>query len=160
MWRFAAGVCSGLILMTAGAVLWQSLAQADASLVAPPRSTNAGLSAVDVSPPLEATEKSREERRFGRYDRDRNGAVSREEYLQSRRKNYAKLDANADGVLSFEEYATKTTAKFASADQDKTGALTPKEFLATRVVRKMPLRDTCPPPRRGPAIPDPESDDG
>lgn len=159
MWRFAAGVCAALLLMTAGAVLWQSLAQADAPLTPPPSPNIAGLSAVDIAPPLEATERTREERRFGRYDRDRNGAVSREEYLLSRRKNYARLDANGDGVLSFEEYATKTTAKFAAADRDKTGSLTPNEFLATRVVRKAPLRDTCPPPRRGPAIPDPESDD-
>lgn len=160
MWRFAAGVCAALLLMTAGAVLWQSLAQSDAALAPPPPSTIPGLSAVDVAAPLEATEKSREERRFGRYDRDRNGAVSRDEYLLSRRKNYAKLDANGDGVLSFEEYATKTAVKFAAADRDKTGTLTPHEFLATRVVRKAPLRDTCPPPRRGPAIPDPDSDDG
>ena len=64
----------------------------------------------------EASPRTREQKRFGRYDKDKDGAITRDEYLQSRRKAYAKLDANRDGVLSFDEWATKTTAKFATAD--------------------------------------------
>jgi len=77
---------------------------------------------------------------------DENGSVSREEYLQSRRKSYARLDLDGDGKLSFEEYAAKAVKKFASVDRDRTGALTPAEFLATRVVRKTGPKGNCPPP--------------
>lgn len=161
MWRFAAGVCSALVLMTVGAVLWQSFAQPE-SIINPPTPAQLASSAPSVAAlgPLEASEKTREERRFSRYDRDRNGAVSREEFLLSRRKNYTKLDTNGDGTLSFEEYAAKTTAKFTNADRDKTGALTPQEFLATRVVRKPPLRANCPPQKSDRSAPASDGEDG
>ena len=48
-----------------------------------------------------ALPKTREQKRFGRYDKDRDGAITRDEYLASRRKAYAKLDTNGDGRLSF-----------------------------------------------------------
>src|SRR3546814_1864328 len=66
----------------------------------------------------EASEQKREERRFNRYDKDRDEAITREEYLASRRKAFAKLDVNGDGRLSFEEWAIRTTDKFAKADAD------------------------------------------
>lgn len=145
MWRFLAGVTSALLLVAAGMLLWQS--QAEAPIVAAPAPADTQLALADVSPPLEATELTREQKRFSRYDKDKNGAVTREEYLLSRRKAYAKLDTNGDGKLSFEEYAIKTGTKFAAADRDRTGALTPAEFLTTRVVRKS-SKQRCPPPSR------------
>lgn len=148
MGRFVAGVVSAVLLMVAGAFLWQSLnAPANAIPEPPPAVASAALGLADVAQPLEATEKTREEKRFSRYDKDKNGAVSREEYLASRRKAYAKLDIDGDGRLSFEEYAVKTVTKFSKADGDRTGALTPAEFLTTRVVRKSPGSRNCPPPR-------------
>ncbi len=150
MLRFAAGVVSALLLMTAGFFIWR--AQADRSGVALPAPSVApqALAAVDLAPPPQASERTREEKRFARYDRDRNGAVAREEYLLSRRKAFAKLDTNGDGRLGFEEYAVRTTAKFAAADKDKSGALNATEFATTRVVRKSAPRCACPPVRRGP----------
>ena len=79
----------------------------------------------------EASDRTREQKRFDRYDKDRNGAVTREEYLASRRKAYAKLDLNQDGQLSFDEWAAKTTTKFADADGDQIGAMNPAEFVKT-----------------------------
>lgn len=156
MWRFLAGVASALLLVAAGVLLWRS--QAEPPAIPAPGPADTQLALADVSPPLEATELTREQKRFARYDKDRNGAVTREEYLLSRRKAYAKLDANGDGKLSFEEYAIKTGTKFAKADRDRTGALTAAEFLATRVVRKT-SKQRCPPPSRlqlpaGPAAQD------
>jgi EF hand len=145
MWRFLAGVASALLMVAAGILVWRS--QAEAPMAAAPAAPDTALALADISPPLEASELTREQKRFARYDKDRNGAVSRAEYLLSRQKAYAKLDTNGDGRLSFEEYAVKTGAKFATADRDRTGALTAAEFLTTRVVRKS-SKQRCPPPSR------------
>ena len=151
MWRFLAGVVSALLLMTAGAFLWKSLASPDNRIGRAPEPNTAPLGFLDVAAPVEASEKTREEKRFARYDRDRNGGVSRDEYLHSRRKAFAKLDTNKDGRISFDEYAIKTGAKFAGADRDRSGVLTPAEFLTTRIVRKPGRRSECPAPSRPPA---------
>jgi hypothetical protein len=147
MGRFLAGVASALLMMAAGIFIWRS--QADAGEIAPPpASAQAPLGVLDVIDPPQATEKTREEKRFSRYDRDKNGGIAAEEYLFSRRKAYAKLDVNGDGKLSFDEYAVKTIAKFNRADRDRSGVLTPAEFLTTRVVRAKPKSTNCPPPLR------------
>lgn len=146
MWRFLAGVGSALLLMAAGILIWRSQADAEQPVAAAP-AEDAALGLMDVSPPPQASEKTREQKRFGRYDRDKNGVVSRAEYLLSRQKAYARLDTNGDGRLSFEEYAIKTAQKFAKADRDGTGVLTPAEFLTTRAVRKT-QKAKCPPPSR------------
>jgi EF hand len=147
MWRFLAGVASALLLVTAGILIWRG--QADAVQLVPgaPAAADDALGFADVSGPLEATEKTREQKRFSRYDKDKNGGVSRDEYLLARRKGFAKLDVNGDGKLSFDEYAVKTSTKFAGADKDRSGVLTPAEFLTTRVVRKAG-KTNCPPPSR------------
>ncbi|WP_404339301.1 hypothetical protein AB2M62_08320 [Sphingomonas sp. MMS12-HWE2-04] len=100
-----------------------------------------------------ASAKTREQKRFDRYDKDRNDAVSREEYLMSRRKAFAKLDTDRDGKLGFEEWALKTTTKFAEADKDKSATLTRAEFLATAPKRAAKPRCSC-----GPAAPAPKED--
>jgi EF hand len=149
MGRFLAGVASALLMMAAGIFIWRS--QADAGQIAPPpASTETPLDLLDVTDPPQASEKTREEKRFNRYDRDKNGGVAADEYLFSRRKAYAKLDSNGDGKLSFDEYAVKTITKFNGADKDRSGILTPAEFLTTRVVRAKPKSTNCPPPLRIP----------
>jgi len=120
MWRFMAGVASALLLCGAGLVWWTNGRDQTPvlSAFAPPlaRSTQA---ADDTAPPPQAEERTREEKRFDRYDKDRDQAITTEEYLATRRKAYEKLDANGDGRLSFEEWAKKTTDKFAKADADR-----------------------------------------
>lgn len=146
MWRFLAGVASALLLSGAGLFWWTSsrpespLAQAMAPALA------ASTASEKPAPPPEAEERTREEKRFDRYDKDRDQTITPEEYLASRRKAYAKLDANADGRLSFDEWAKKTTDKFAKADGDKSRVLSREEFATTKVVRK--ARPACPPPSR------------
>jgi uncharacterized protein YxeA len=147
MWRFLAGVASAMLFMTAGILVWRSNADAVQTALPSAPAADEAMTFADVSPPLEASEKTREQKRFSRYDKDKNGAVSRGEYLISRQKAYVRLDTNGDGKLSFEEYAFKTVAKFAKADRDRTGALTAAEFMATRVVRKT-AKAKCPPPSR------------
>jgi hypothetical protein len=120
-----------------------------------PAAPEAGSAAQQADPlpdqAPEATPKTREQRRFGRYDKDKDGAITRDEYLAARRKAYAKLDANGDGRLSFDEWATKAIVKFATADGDRSGAMTAAEFATTAVKRKPRPRPANCPPAEAPA---------
>jgi hypothetical protein len=144
MIRYLAGIGSALLLITAGILWWKSTASAVPTarpmIAAPATENDAPL----VDPPA-ASEKTREEKRFARYDKDRSGSIMREEYLASRRKAWAKLDSDGDGRLSFDEWAAKSLTKFSSADMNKDGALDAAEFVTTRVARA-PARRDCPPP--------------
>lgn len=160
MWRFLGGVASAVLLMTAGLLVWQ--AQANKASPIPPAPTEAAaqpLGMVDLAPPPAASERTREEKRFARYDKDKNGAVGRDEYLFSRQKGFAKLDINGDGRISFDEYAIKTSTKFAAADKDRDNALNATEFATTRVIRKAAkAKPNCPPALTRPA--EPEAEEG
>ena len=135
-----------MLLVAAGFFWWQGAAKREAPIaIAPPGAAMAQTAAL-VDPP-QADERTREQKRFDRYDKDRSQGIGRDEYLVSRRKAFARLDLNHDGRLSFDEWAKKTTDKFAKADADRSGVLTRAEFLTTRVVRKAPVRRDCPPPR-------------
>lgn len=162
MWRYLAGGLAALLMVGAGWLLVGSRAKTDSPLPAAPRQL-AAQAEVGGEPlpdmPPEATAKTREEKRFGRYDKDRNGQVTRDEYLASRRKAYAKLDVNGDGRLSFEEWSAKTLTKFATADKDKSGAMSPTEFATTAVKRSTRPRPNCPPLTRQPAATSSEDSD-
>ncbi len=139
MWRYLVGGLATLALVAAGMLLFNRSARSVAALPSVPlalaQTTEGGALPATVP---EASDKTREQKRFDRYDKDRDGKVTREEYLAPRRKAYAKLDANHDGVLSFDEWAVKTETKFAEADKDKSGAMTPAEFVSTAPKRKAP----------------------
>jgi EF hand len=155
MWRFAGGVMSALLLVTAGIFVWRAQAGSPSPVPAMPgaasETADAPLGIADLAGPPTASEKTREEKRFARYDKDKNGQVARDEYLASRQKAFAKLDVNGDGRLSLDEYAVKAVVKFTAADRDKTGALTATEFATTRVVRKARPKPKCLPVPRAPA---------
>lgn len=144
MWRFLAGGLSALLLVAAGFFLFGSGAASDDPLPAAPAQVAADGTPLPATAP-EATAQTREQKRFGRYDKDRNGAITRDEYLASRRKAYAKLDANHDGTLSFEEWAIATTDKFMKADGDHSGAMNAAEFATTAVKTKPKPQPKCPP---------------
>jgi len=163
MWRFLAGVGSTLLLVTAGLFLWR--AQADQPSLIPPlplvaAATTAPLGVADLAGPPTATEKTREEKRFARYDKDKNGVVARAEYLAGRQKTFARLDVNGDGRLSLDEYAVKAVQKFTAADRDRSGVLNAAEFATTRVVRKPKPKAKCPPMLRAPAQADDAPEEG
>lgn len=84
-----------------------------------------------VAPAASVTPADREARRFARYDKDRNAAVSRDEYLVYRQKSFARLDTNGDGKLVFSEYAIAAVKKFGKADRDADGSLDADEFAVT-----------------------------
>jgi hypothetical protein len=114
MFRFLAGAAAAFLLLTGAFLFWQSSAQEGPLLPAAPVPRMASPSMVTAPAQLqapEATPKSREEKRFSRVDKDKNGRIEGEQLFGPRRKAFAKLDANGNGTLSFEEWAVKTVGK-------------------------------------------------
>ena len=134
MLRFFAGAASAFPLLTGAFLIWQSRAERAPTLPDPPPARTASASLFAASAKLEAPEaspKSREEKRFGRADKNKDGRIEANELLDPRRKAFAKLDTNANGTLSFEEWAVKTIGKFKGADRDRNGILTAAEYAST-----------------------------
>ncbi len=148
MWRYLVGGVALTMLIGAG-WLWSQgdpagdLAARAATLT--PAMPTAAAQRGDDEPPRvlpEASERTREQKRFDRYDKDRDASITRDEYLLGRRKAFAKLDLNHDGQLSFDEWSAKTVKRFTDADTDRSGALTAAEFATTKPKRKT-RRPTC-----------------
>ena len=130
MVRYVAGLVSVLFLIIGAVLFWQAKPDQAQAVPMPPPPQAAGKLSPLPAPP-EATQKSREEKRFARADRDDDGRITAGELLEPRRKAFAKLDANGNGVLSFEEWAVRTIDKFQGADADRSGWLTPAEYATT-----------------------------
>lgn len=96
-----------------------------------------------VAPVSNVTPQQREARRFSRYDKNRNAAVSQTEYLATRQKAFARLDADGDGRLGFDEYAAATVKKFGKADRDGNGDLSDAEFATTAAKRSVKPACNC-----------------
>lgn len=147
MWRYAAGGVAAILLIVAGWFVFSGRARSDSVLPAVAARAAPAAGDAETLPDTvpEATAKTREQKRFGRYDKDRDGKVTRDEYLASRRKAFAKLDADGDGRLSFEEWSVKAITKFATADADRSGAMDAKEFATTATKRSTRPKPNCPP---------------
>jgi hypothetical protein len=145
MARFLAGAAACFLLLTGAFLFWQSRAAENPSIpkAPPPRTASAAFfdAAQLVAP--EASPKSREEKRFSRADKDKDGKIESEEILGARRKAFAKLDVNGNGSLSFEEWAAKTIGKLQSADSDHNGWLTPAEYATTAPPPQKKQRCSC-----------------
>lgn len=151
--RYLAGGISALMFAAAGIFWWQSRAGVEQGLAAAPPP------AIPVEPelpvaaatqkgapppvPVSATPKTREEKRFARYDLNRDGIVTRTEMLSTRTAAFKKLDTDGNNLLSFEEWAIKTSDRFAGADADSDGRLTPPEFATTAPRKSSKSRCAC-----------------
>ena len=144
MARFLAGAAACFLLLTGAFLLWQSHAQQSPTLPAapPPRALGPTMATAPLEAP-EASPKNREEKRFSRADRNKDGRIEAEELLGPRRKAFAKLDTNGNGALSFEEWAVKSIDKFKGADRDHTGWLTPAEYATTAPPPPKPKKCAC-----------------
>ncbi|MBV9527950.1 EF-hand domain-containing protein [Sphingomonas sp.] len=136
MVRFFAGAAATLLFLTGAFLLWQSrAAEPTSTLPAAPAGRPASavrlLAASVPSDPPEATTASREEKRFSRADRNKDGKIESDEIFAARHKAFAKLDANGNGSLSFEEWAAKTITKFQGADANHDGWLSDAEYATT-----------------------------
>lgn len=144
MWRYLAGGVAALLMAGAGVFLFQSRATPDPLPTPSARVAQAGAEpGAEVAEVPQAPDRTREEKRFDRNDKDKNGLVSLAELQQPRRKAFAKLDSNGDGKLSFEEWAVRTSTRFAVADKDKSGTLTRAEFATTAPKRKPKTTPRC-----------------
>lgn len=81
--------------------------------------------------PPEATELTKEQRRFFRYDRNRDWRITRSEMLSTRSDAFRKLDKDGNNLLDFEEWAVATVNRFESADVDGNRDLDLAEFAKT-----------------------------
>ncbi len=153
MGRFLAGSIAALLLVAAGLFWWQGeaergarpfVANGGAKAQAPVLPGEGDADATGKPPPPEADPLTREQKRFGRYDRDRNGVVTSTEMLSTRTAAFRKLDKDGNNLLSFEEWAVRTSDRFASADSDHDGKLSSAEFATTAPQRKPPgARANC-----------------
>ena len=146
MARFLAGAAACFLLLTGAFILWQSHAEPGPGLPAAPkpRSASAFLTPAGPLHAPEADPKSREQKRFSRTDKNKDGRIEAEEVFGARRKAFAKLDLNGNGALSFEEWAAKTIEKFHGADKDRSGWLTPSEYALTAPpLPKHPVKCGC-----------------
>ena len=146
MLRFFAGVVSTLLLVAAGFFIWKRRAEQEVQIPpAPKRATYAGsiLQQQTLPEPPAANEKTKEEKRFARADKDDDGRITRAELLEPSRKAFAKLDTNGNGNLSFEEWAVKTVEKFDGADADDSGSLTAAEYATTKPKTRPKPKCSC-----------------
>ncbi|MGK6321630.1 EF-hand domain-containing protein [Sphingomonas sp. DT-51] len=146
MWRYLVGGVAALLMVGGGWLIVGGQARSDAPLTAPAPAPRASDTAIATTPPPdlpEAGEARRAQARFTRFDRDRDGKVSRAEFLEPRRKAFAKLDRDGDGKLTFDEWAARTVDRFAAADRDHSGTLDPHEFTATAPKRKPHRESRC-----------------
>jgi hypothetical protein len=132
MLRFLAGGVAALLLAAGGVLFWTTRAEQEQPVPEAPAQAAAAESEAELPDPPAASAKTREERRFGRYDKDKDGIITRAEMLETRRKPFQKLDKNGDGKLSFEEWSVATAERFGGADKDRSGTLTAAEFATTR----------------------------
>ena len=143
MMRFLAGVISALLLTGAGLFMWKSVAEKREGVISSAPSSAPSDAQPLAEPPT--ADRDREQKRFDRYDKDRDESITRAEYLAPRQKAFAKLDINHDGKLDFEEWSAKTIGKFTKADADHSGTLNRAEFSTTKMQRRSQPRCACRP---------------
>lgn len=145
--RIVLGALAALLFVSAGLFWWQGRAEFDPGEPPPAPedfpvagAAPAPLPSADVGgklgpAPPEAAEITREQRRFWRYDRDRDGRITRNEMLATRTDAFKKVDRDGNNLLTFEEWAGATVAKFDGADRDRNRELTAAEFATTKPKR-------------------------
>lgn len=145
MWRYLAGAGAAMLLGVGGVFLFRGGVDSKPLVPPAPKALAAAAAPEDALPDEapRASDRTREQKRFDRYDKDRNDAIARDEYLAPRRKAFAKLDADHDGRLSFEEWAARTLERFGTADADKSGAMSRAEFATTAPKRRPSRAAAC-----------------
>lgn len=151
--RILLGAFGALVLVAIGFFWMQGRAQVEQA--APPPDPDAetaevedpeALPSADVGDlegpaPPEASELTREQRRFFRYDRNRDLRITRNEMLSSRTDAFRRLDTDGNNLLTFEEWAVTTANRFDGMDADGNSELTQAEFATSAPA---PRRSTGP----------------
>ena len=151
--RMILGTVLGLVLAGIGIFWWQGRAQVEEAAPPPmpeeanppaePEIPQADVADMTGPRPPEATELTREQRRFFRYDRNRDLKITRNEMLSTRTNAFRKLDKDGNNLLTFEEWAVTTATKFDGADADGNRVLSQAEFATTAPKRRAKPRCNC-----------------
>ncbi|AZI37915.1 hypothetical protein NT2_13_00390 [Caenibius tardaugens NBRC 16725] len=150
--RIVLGACLALACVGVGLFWWQGRAEVENTAPPPPKVQEAPrsetLPSADVAglrgpAPPRATELTREQQRFFRYDRNRDWRITRNEMLSTRADAFRKLDSDGNNLLTFEEWAVATSTRFRAADANQNGELSAEEFAATAPKAKAKPACTC-----------------
>lgn len=170
--RTLLGTFAALLLAATGLFWWQGRASTEVG-AAPPSlvgslagESDPGLPTADgkgpagVAPP-EANDATREQRRFDRLDKNRDGRITRVEALTPRAAAFRKLDVDGNNLLSFEEWAVVTATRFKGADKNGDAVLDRPEFATTKPKRSATPQCRCAPVKsaKKAATAPPDSDD-
>ncbi|MEO6388962.1 MAG: EF-hand domain-containing protein [Croceibacterium sp.] len=112
-----------------------------AAAAAPTGLPSANVAGLQGPAPPEASELTREQQRFFRYDRNRDQRITRDEMLSSRTDAFRKLDKDGNNLLTFEEWAVTTVDRFDQADANGDRELSAREFATT--APKPAARPSC-----------------
>ena len=140
--RVVLGSLATLLLVAAGLFWWQGRAATEQG-APPPQVLGAADADGDDLPstepgdlrgpaPPEASEMSREQRRFARLDRDSDSRITRNEMMSTRTRDFRRLDVDGNNLLTFEEWAVATANRFKAADANGDQWLSREEFATTR----------------------------
>lgn len=93
--------------------------------------------------PPESSELTREQRRFFRYDRNRDLKITRNEMLSTRSDAFRRLDTDGNNLLTFEEWAITTSTRFGEMDGNANNELTQAEFATSAPAPRQPSTPSC-----------------
>lgn len=150
--RLVLGAVLALMAVGVGLFWWQGRAEVEQGApppaVQPEKPDPLALPIADAADlrgpaPPEATELTREQRRFFRYDRDRDLRITRNEMLSSRTDAFRKLDTDGNNLLDFEEWAVATAVRFDGADANGDRELSQAEFATTAPRRSANPKCRC-----------------
>ncbi|RIV88801.1 EF-hand domain-containing protein [Aurantiacibacter zhengii] len=152
--RVILGAFAALLLVALGLFWVQGRAQVEEG--APPPEAESAEQAVDPDAlpsadvadltgpaPPEASELTREQRRFFRYDRNRDLKITRNEMLSTRTDGFRRLDTDGNNLLTFEEWAITTGTRFAEMDANGDKELTQAEFATSAPAPRRTSRPSC-----------------
>ena len=142
--RILVGALGALLLVASGLFWWQGRA-ADRTPSAPTQLALEAAATTDadelpnsdagdaVGPGLpEASEQSREQKRYDRLDKNRDGRITRTEMVAPRVKDFRKLDVDGNNLLTFDEWSVATDNRFKRGDKNGDGWLSREEFATTK----------------------------
>ena len=148
--RILLGAFGALVLAALGLFWMQGRAQVEQAAPPPDPETavedaedpdalpTADVSDLEGPAPPEASELTREQRRFFRYDRNRDLKITRNEMLSTRTNSFRNLDVDGNNLLTFEEWAVTTATRFDDMDGNGNDELTPAEFATSAPARRAP----------------------
>jgi hypothetical protein len=150
--RVVLGAFCALVMVGIGLFWWQGRAAVErgapppepvVSPADPENLPNADVADLRGPAPPEASELSREEQRFFRYDRNRDRRITRVEMLSTRTDAFRDLDTDGNTLLTFEEWAVATSDRFGGMDKDGNGWLNAAEFATSAPQPRATPRCSC-----------------